>query len=449
MTNLNDTIVACATPAGYSSIAVIRISGRNTIHIVSKIFKPDKNVGQFEHRHIYLGNIIGGNEDNVIDQVMINVFIAPNTFTGEDLVEISCHGNPQIIDNIIRLICSLGARAAERGEFTRRALLNGKIDLIQAEALADTVYASCDEARRLAMMSYEGKLSEIIYVYRTKLIDLLVLVEASIDFPEEDDTRSLDPTKLESVKTMIESIDDLIKNAKVGIKIKKGCSVVIAGRANVGKSTLFNRLLGYDRSIVHEESGTTRDYVEDVTEIAGLAFRFYDTAGILGERTGADEIAEKRSIDLLKSADIILLLFDGSEPLNEKDINLYNKTKNMNTILVINKIDRNLALETTGMLRDAIKVSALTGKNIDTLTEKLRVNVLPSNNLPGVMITRQRHLDILTGVRQYLENSLVATTPETIAFELHSALDQLDELSGKVLRKDILDKIFEEFCVGK
>ncbi len=448
MTKLNDTIVACATPAGYSSIAVIRISGNNVFEIIGKVFRPAP-VGGFETRRIYFGKIFDAADQDTIDRVMISAFSAPNTYTGEDLVEISCHGNPQIIDRIIRLICGHGARCAERGEFTRRALLNGKIDLIQAEALADAVYASCDEARRLAMMSYEGKFSSMVHEFRTALIDLLVVAEASIDFPDEHEISLVDPVRTGSLKSLIDRIDDLVANAKIGQRIKNGYSVVIAGKANVGKSTLFNRLLGYDRSIVHRDRGTTRDYIEETTEAAGLTLRVFDTAGIIGDRSGPDEIAELRSIDLLKCADLVLLLFDGGEPMNEKDIDLYDRTKNLNTILVINKIDINLALETTGMLRDAIKVSALTGRNMDLLVRTIRSNLLPSNCERRVLLTRPRHLDILNAVRQYLANCMTAATPEIAAFELHSALEQLDELSGKVMRKDILDRIFEEFCVGK
>jgi tRNA modification GTPase len=447
--NPNDTIVACTTPPGYSSVAVIRISGEIAVSLLSKIFKPVNPTDIFEAQRTYYGTVFDPNTGNAIDTVIVVVFNTPNSYTGEDVVEISCHGNPLIIDRIIRMLLDLGARTAGRGEFTKRALFNGKIDLVQAEAVLDTIYAPCEQARRLALLQYEGKLSERIYDIRSRIVDVLFMVEAGIDFPDEEDIEHGTDGVVESIAGIVCEVDGLLKGASTGVKIKSGYRVLIAGRANVGKSTLFNRLVGHDRAIVHEQPGTTRDYLEEGLQIGGLYVFLYDTAGILSKPTGPDKIAQQRTRSLVQNADLILLLFDGSEPMNEEDVYLYNLVKSKSKLLIVNKIDLNVRLSNELILSDSIKISAKTGKNIDALEENIRRSLLPDVIREDVLITRHRHIDALTRARRCLVDAKNAPTMETMAYELHSALDEMGELTGKVLRKEILDRIFEEFCVGK
>ena len=447
--NPNDTIVACTTPPGYSSVAVIRISGEQAVSLLQKIFRPAKPTATYEVQHAYYGTVVDPAAGDAIDTALVITFNKPNSYTGEDVVEISCHGNPLIADRIIRTLFDLGARIAGRGEFTKRALLNGKIDLVQAEAVLDTVYAPCEQARRLALLQYEGKLSEKIYDIRSKIADVLFMVEAGIDFPDEEDIEHQPDGLVEGIADIVSEVDGLLKGASTGLKIKNGYRVLITGRANVGKSTLFNRLVGHDRAIVHEQPGTTRDYLEEGMQIGGLYVFLYDTAGILPRPTGPDEIAQQRTRSLIQNADLILLLFDGSEPMNEEDVYLYNLVKSKAKLLIVNKIDLNVRLSNELILSDSIKLSAKTGKNLDVLEESIRRSLLPDVIREDVLITRHRHIDALTRARKCLVDAKNAPTMETMAYELHGALNEVGELTGKLLRKEILDRIFEEFCIGK
>lgn len=446
---MNDTIVACATPAGYSSIAVIRISGENAIDIFKKIFISAQNISVFQSGQIYYGKIIDPATNEVVDYVLTGIFFSPNSYTGENVVEISCHGNPLIIDRIIRIITGLGARIARRGEFTKRAYLNNKIDLIQAEAILDTIYAQCDTIRQAAIYQLEGRISNFLEEVKQKITGILTRIEASIDFPEEEET-TLNLTEVKKEVNRIDNeVEDLLKNAKQGIKIKQGYSVVIAGRPNVGKSTLFNRLLGYERAIIHETPGTTRDFIEEKLEIEGILIRLIDTAGIFPVTDGPDSIASRRSEELLKNADLVLLVFDGSEPMNEQDTQLCNLTKDLNRIFIINKIDLNLKIKESDILSDTVKISAKSGENIELLKKSINKQLILEPIKGDRLILRQRQIELLNNLHQCLLNIKEIYNPEMISFELHTALDLIGELTGKILREDILNKIFEEFCIGK
>jgi tRNA modification GTPase len=447
--SLNDTIVACATPAGYSSIAVIRVSGGKSIELAKKIFTATQHGQHIESHKAYYGDVVDPADGDVIDKVVVTFYCKPHSYTGDDVVEISCHGNPLIIERITKILTNNGARLAERGEFTRQALLNGKIDMLQAEAVLDTVYAQCDEARKLAISQYEGKLSQKIYALRSMIVDLLSLVEADIDFPDEEDVQT-DVSVFEQMqRDIVVRCDELLKGAEVGVKIKEGYKVLIMGRVNVGKSTLFNRMLGYDRAIIHEAPGTTRDYIEDHLNFGGLHIWLIDSAGILNKAQGPDRLAQEQVLKLVDEADLILLMFDGAEAINEEDLFLYNLTKQKKRLLVVNKIDLNMKLDESSILSDSTKLSAKSGMHVGSLMEKMKSVLAPKIKSNQALLTRQRHIGAISRVREYVLKSMEAPSPETSAFELHEALQVVGELTGQIMRKDILDKIFEEFCIGK
>ncbi len=444
----NDTIVACATPVGYSSIGVVRASGEEAIRYAETLFthKPDQPL---ESNRAYFGEIIDPTTKEIIDKVVVTVYRAPHSYTGEDVVEIACHGNPLIIERILQAVIKTGARVAQRGEFTKRALLNGKIDLLQAEAVLDTVYAPCDEARKIAIAQYEGKLSEQVEYLRSRIFDLLVTINAAIDFSEEQDIEVNAGNTDAKISSIIDRVTTCLKDSRAGIKLKEGYRVLIMGRANVGKSTLFNRLLGFDRAITHETPGTTRDYLEDTVSLGGLYLILYDTAGMLGKATGVDQQAQERTVQLMGGADLILLLFDGSEPMNEQDVNIYNITKHKPMVMVVNKVDLNLRMHASDILRDCVKISAKNGHNIEALVDTIRSKLLPVFNTDQPIITRERHRQALEDIRNDLQRAREAPTTETMAYELRAALDVCGELTGKIINKEILDRIFDEFCIGK
>ena len=447
--NPSDTIAACATPAGHSSIAVIRMSGEQAVPLLHKIFRFTEASAPVQAQRAYHGHVFDPGTGERIDTALVTIFREPNSYTGEDVAELSCHGNPLIVDRILRLLIAHGARVAERGEFTKRALLNGKIDLIQAEAVLDTVSATSEQARRLALLQYEGKLSEQIYHIRSRIVDLLFLVEAEIDFPDEEDVSYDQNQFTENLAGILGEVDHLLTGASLGVKIKEGYRVLLLGRANVGKSTLFNRILGHDRAIVHEQPGTTRDFLEECVQVRGVRVRLFDTAGIFSTLSGPDGVAQQRTRMLIDDADMILLIFDGSESMNEEDVRLYDLVKLKQKLLVVNKIDLNVKLVNESILSDSIKISAKTGRNVDQLLNRIKSMLLPDTPRGDVLITRHRHIDALTKARRCLVDAKNAPTIETTAYELHGALSIIGELTGQVLRKEILDRIFEEFCVGK
>jgi tRNA modification GTPase len=450
--NPNDTIVACATPEGYASIGVIRVSGEQAEQTVKKVFRTKHGVRSFESHRAYFGDIVDPKDNTIIDKVIVTFHKHPFSYTGEDVIEISCHGNPLIIDRIIGALITQGTRIAEKGEFTKRALLNNKIDLLQAEAVLDTVYSPCDEARKLAIAQYEGRLSNTVDSLSEKITNIVVLAETQIDFSEEDDIdgRRGSERLLINLTQLEEEVSSILKGAEIGIKMKHGYRVLIMGRSNVGKSTLFNRLVGYDRALIHHAPGTTRDYLEERIELSGLLIRLFDTAGLLNEPHGPDEIAQNRSKQLIEQADLIVLLFDGSEPMNEQDVYLYNLTRDKNTVSVVNKVDLNVRLVESTMLSDSLKLSAKTGKNIDALISRIRSILLPGfHPSERPLITKQRHMQIFQSVHECVKRGITSRAPEVIAFEAKEALQHLGSLTGETLGVDVLDRIFEEFCIGK
>jgi tRNA modification GTPase len=299
------------------------------------------------------------------------------------------------------------------------------------------------------LLQYEGKLSEQIYEIRSKIVDQLFLVEAEIDFPDEEDVGLNQNEFTQDLTAIIGVVDSLLSGASLGVKIKEGYRVLILGRANVGKSTLFNRMLGHDRAIVHEQPGTTRDFLEECIQIRGVQVRLFDTAGIFSTLPGPDSMAQQRTKSLIDNADLILLVFDGSESLNEEDVRLYDLVKLKQKLLVVNKTDLNVKLVNESILSDSVKISAKTGDNVEYLLDRIKSTLLPDESRDNILITRHRHIDALTKARRCLVDAKNAPTIETTAYELHSALNVLGELTGHVLRKELLDRIFEEFCIGK
>lgn len=446
--NKSDTIVAPATPLGYSGLAVIRVGGESAGRFARQVFMPSEKITVLEANRVYHGRIVDPGSGVTIDSAVVVFFYRPRSYTGEDLVEITVHGNPLIVERVVNIFITLGARLADRGEFTRRALLNNKLDLIQAEAVLDMINASSDQARQIAIAQYEGRLSTRIQGARKDLLDLLSILEADIDFPE-DETRVKPGEISDRIRAITGGIDELLANADTGIKIREGYRVAIVGRANVGKSTLFNRLLGYDRSIVHEVPGTTRDYLEEGMQIGSFFIHLTDTAGFLSEANGADQIAGDRSRQVALAADLLILVFDGSEPLNDQDLKFFDLARERPRILVVNKADLNRQLVDSAFLSDSLKVSAKTGENLSLIKTRIVESLRPATIKGDLLLTRSRHINALREIRVYLDQARSAPHIEMAAFELHSALDRLGELTGQVLRKEILDKIFEEFCVGK
>lgn len=442
--NQDDTIVACATPAGHSSIAVIRISGGAAVAIARAIFQPNKPSSFLAPNRTSYGRIIDPQTGATLDWAVVAFFAAPHSYTGEDVIEISCHGSPLVVDRIQRAANLLGARPAQAGEFTQRAVLNGRLDLLQAEAVLDTIYAPCERARAVAVFQYEGGLSRLIDNAAAQIVRALARVEMAIDFSEDDAGDG--PVALEPA---IRALDELLATAETGRRLREGFRVVIAGRANVGKSTLFNALLGYDRAIVHVQPGTTRDYLEEPLTLGGTLVRLCDTAGMVPGAMGPDKMAVERSQALIDRCDLVLLVFDGSAPMSEGDIQLYNLVRDRPHFFVVNKTDLNPGLRERDFLPDAVKVSARTGDNIVAVRERIASFLDRRDDGGAIYVMRPRHIQGLRDARAALQRAAGESAAELIAYELNEALDALGELTGRVLRRDVLDAIFSEFCVGK
>ena len=458
-----DTIAALSTPPGTGAIAVIRISGSDALKICSKIFrKKERNIidiSKFESHTAHFGEIAHNNI--TIDEVILTVFKAPHSYTGENIAEISCHGSQYIQEQILNLLLKHGARLANEGEFTFRAFMNGKFDLSQAEAVADLIASHSATSHHVAMQQMRGGFSSKLKVLREKLVDLASLVTLELDFSEED----VEFASREELKKLISSIQTiiqkLIRSFELGNVIKNGVPVCIAGRPNAGKSTLLNSLLEEDRAIVSEIPGTTRDTIEDEIVLEGVRFRFIDTAGLRNTTDVIETAGIERTHAAMKKASIVIYLFDVHE-LSTSDLQqeLNEVKQHMNgaeLILAGNKIDREDAEYTKkefSHFKDIIFISSKEKKNLELLKEKL-LDIFDekSNNIPETIITNVRHVealqntfDALSRVNNGLDKKI---SGELLASDIKTALHNLGLITGEVSTDDLLQNIFSKFCIGK
>ncbi len=453
-----DTIAAISTPSGHGGIGIVRLSGGDALHIADKIFVPAnkkvlKNISS--HRMIY-GYIVDPGSNEVIDEVLVSAMRSPDTYTKEDIVEINCHGGPVPLNKTLELLLDQGARLAEPGEFTRRAFLNGRIDLAQAEAVLDTINSLTERSRKAAVEQLKGGLSKKVGAAREALVELTANVEAYIDFPEDDiEPSSMDDMK-EKALTIIKSLKMLIDSSREGVILRDGLSTAIIGRPNVGKSSLLNALLEKDRVIVADTPGTTRDIIEVYLNIKGLPLKVVDTAGIRESHDLAEKEGVRRSLSAMKEADLILLVLDATEKLHKTDIELIKSTGSKETIIVMNKTDLPVQADMKQLphTNQAVKISALKGTGLSELKERIAETALKEGTGAGTAaVTNLRHLKAL----KKAHNSLLSfnrglkkrLSPELLSVDLREALDAVGEIIGVTTTEEILNRIFSSFCIGK
>ena len=457
-----DTIAALATPPGIGGIGVIRLSGPAAEAIARRLFCPRQPIALFNSHHLYHGEIVDPETGAVLDDVLVAILKAPHSYTGEDTLEISCHGGPLILRTVLSTIVKAGARLAEPGEFTKRAFLNDRIDLSQAEAVLDVIEARTREGLTAAVDRLKGGLSGRIEAIRNRIIDLLAGIEASIDFSAEEGVVEAPGGDAPLFSPVIDEILTLAATYQRGRIYREGVGVVIAGRPNVGKSSLLNRLLGEKRAIVTPIPGTTRDFIEEALDIGGIPVRLTDTAGI----RPPENAIEKEGIDLLwerlERTDAVLILLDGSAPLAPDDRELIEKMREKPLIPVINKSDLSQALDEDtlkGLLPPnsppPVRISAKYGEGIDRLKGVIHDLVLqtPAEEVSGAMIASLRHkvalekaAEGLIRARDGLQEGL---PPELAALEVREALDALGEITGRTTPDEVIGRIFANFCIGK
>lgn len=464
---ITDTIAALATPPGEGGIAVIRVSGPEAVGLADRGFRGKVTLQQARSHTAHVGLFVGpGGEE--MDQIVATVFLKPTSYTGEDVVEISCHGGMLVTRRILESLYAYGCRPAGPGEFTKRAFLNGRIDLSQAEAVADLIHARSERSRRSSFQHLQGELAKKINALRENLVKTTGLLELELDFAEE----GLEFAGKENVKDHIlkgiELVSQLLETYHTGRMLRDGVKVVLAGMPNVGKSSILNALLKEDRAIVTDIPGTTRDTIEESLNIRGVQFRIVDTAGLREAVDRVEQEGIRRSQDAIRTSDLLLLVLDSSRSLDAEEIHLAGRLVEdlrgqVQSIVVLNKIDLGVGMnghlaEKAKVLnpRAVVRISALTGEGIDDLRETLfREAILESggHGESGITITNARHFHALARAKESLNLALKSLTDgvsgEFIAIDLRAALDALGEITGAVTTDDILNDIFSKFCIGK
>ncbi|MFZ1700062.1 MAG: tRNA uridine-5-carboxymethylaminomethyl(34) synthesis GTPase MnmE [Pyrinomonadaceae bacterium] len=457
-----DTIVALATPTGRSGIGVVRLSGGDALPIAIKL--TGRQTG-FDPRHAHVCGITDPGSDEVIDQGLVTFFKAPHSFTGEDVVEISCHGSPVLLRQVIDICLSLDARMAEPGEFSLRALANGRMNLAEAEAIRDLIDAQTTASARQAVRQMRGELSQRLQPLKDELLNVIVVLESALEFVEDD----LPATQLDSVKKSLVDLAGETKRLadtfKAGHLIREGLRVAIVGHPNVGKSSLFNALLGSDRAIVTDIAGTTRDQIHERFTINGIPISLIDTAGLRDTTDTVESIGVERSRATMADADLVVLMLDSSVQTSDEDRVLLESVKGLNYIVALNKIDkvpssdvdRMIAAEhsSLGYLREKITpISAKTGDGLDDLRHAIVAPFAPEDiSTAGFLVTDARHHDLLLRTRTEVEQSIdqldQKMSEEIVLIGLHNALRYLGEITGETTTEDMLTRIFSTFCIGK
>ena len=459
-TTFDDTIAAVATPRAEGAIAMIRLSGKEALSIARRVFRPSHPSNKITHKILAHGWIY--DRDEILDEVLISFFKSPNSYTGEDMIEITCHGGVFLSERILDHLVRSGARTAMPGEFTQRAYLNGKMDLAQAEAVADLIRARTETARRVAMYQLEGTLSKHIQSLKDQLLHFCSLIEIELDFGEEEiELASRDDlTKL--LDNVHHSIQKLLGSYQRGRIYREGISLAIIGRPNVGKSSLLNAILEKERAIVTDIPGTTRDTVEDVLDIEGILFRVADTAGIRNTEDPIEKEGVKRARQAAEKSDLALLVIDASQNLQDEDIELIKwiQGEQQHRIIILNKSDLPLKVLPgdkcfQNVSSPVVKLSALKNNGVDLLVNLLK-NMAAGGQFPHegeIILTRARHKNILeeaaNGIQQAKSSLKKGFSQEFLALDIRSAMDSLAEITGETTTDDILDHIFSNFCIGK
>jgi len=459
--NLEDTIAAIATPPGTGSIGIIRVSGPRSRDIASLIFRPSNKIEGLNSHRLYHGDIISPDTGRVIDEVLLSFMMKPRSYTGEDILEINCHGSAFILQSVLSLVIKAGARLAEPGEFTKRAFLNNRIDLSQAEAVAETIMAKTDRALELAVCHLKGDLASKIETIRNAIIYILANLEASIDFSDEEVGVGNTPSVARDIEAIIGELTELASTYGEGKIYRDGINALITGRPNVGKSSILNKLLGEKRAIVTAMPGTTRDFIEEIIPIKGVPVRLTDTAGIREPQNIVEEEGINLVWEKLSQADVVIVVVDGSESLKKEDDEIVKRCKEKKFLLVINKADLPHVIddkELASLAPDAmppIWISAKHGDGIPALKDAIHGLALSGADYGHTMniVSNVRHKlaiektgALLSKAKDGILNNL---SPEFSVFDVREALDSLGEITGKTINEEVLDRIFSTFCIGK
>lgn len=457
-----DTIAAISTPPGEGAISIVRLSGDQAVAIADSVYRSGKKCLLDVPSHtIHYGHIVDPADQQIVDEVMVSVMRAPKTFTQEDIVEINCHGGIVVVNQLLQLILRSGARLAEPGEFTKRAFLNGRVDLSQAEAVMDLIRAKTDRAMNVAINQLDGNLSHLIRQLRQEILETLAQVEVNIDYPEYDDVEELTTQLLlEKAQQVGQQIDALLLNAKQGKILREGLSTAIIGRPNVGKSSLLNYLLHEEKAIVTEIAGTTRDVIEEYVNVRGVPLKLIDTAGIRETDDVVERIGVERSRKALSEADLILLVLNQSEALTPEDKELLEATKGLKRIILLNKTDlpQQLSLAELGEYMEnetVFSISVLEKNGLDQLEEAIATLFFggQTGEKDATYVSNTRHIALLEKAGQSLgevRNGIMAGMPvDLVQIDMNRCWDYLGEIVGDSVQDELITQLFSQFCLGK
>ncbi|MFD1204261.1 tRNA uridine-5-carboxymethylaminomethyl(34) synthesis GTPase MnmE [Sporosarcina contaminans] len=458
-----DTIAAISTPIGEGAIAIVRLSGDKAIDVADRIFRSPsgKRLADEQSHTIHYGHLVDPSTDEVVEEVMVSIMKAPKTFTREDVVEINCHGGLVAVNRVLSLTLRMGARLAEPGEFSKRAFMNGRIDLSQAEAVMDLIRAKTDRAMNVALNQMEGKLSRLIGDLRQALLETLAQVEVNIDYPEYDDVEEVTiPLMTEKCTWVKREIEKLLRTSSQGKILREGLSTVIIGRPNVGKSSLLNSLVQENKAIVTEIAGTTRDIIEEYVNVRGVPLRLIDTAGIRETEDIVERIGVERSRQVLKEADLILLVLNHSEELSDEDIRLFEATEGMDRIVIVNKTDlpRRIDIQQVENIvgeGQIVTTSLLKDEGVEELEEAIAKLFFEGTIDSGDMtyVSNARHIALLHKAHQAIEDALAAAEAgvpvDMIQIDLTRSWELLGEIIGDTVQDSLINQLFSQFCLGK
>ncbi len=456
-----DTIAALVTAVGESSVGIIRISGPEAVKIADKIYQGKSDLLSADTHTIHYGYVYDWRNDKKIDEALFMLMRGPRSFTGEDVVEVQCHGGMVVLKQVLQLILLSGARLAEQGEYSKRAFLNGRLDLAQAESIMDIVQAKTDKGVDLALSQLQGTLSGMVKTLRADLLELIAFIQADIDYPDDDIERLTAEEQQQRVVNLKTQVANVLQNAQKGKMIRDGLKVVIAGKPNVGKSSLLNALLGQERAIVTDIPGTTRDVIEEYINLNGIPLKIVDTAGIRETDNVVEQIGVDRAQQFMKTADLVLYVVDAVQGLTEQDILMMEDIQNQPVIYLLNKSDVGISDEIRAQLKEAIgeapvlEISARDKIGLEQLEEKITdlffAGTLEVSN--DIMVTNVRHIQILeesmAHMDGFLNGIMLGLSVDFLVIDLQNAWEKLGKITGETVEEDLLDQIFSKFCLGK